>query len=264
VTSSRMPVIFFGHGSPIIALETNTVTQTWHAMAQAIPRPKAILCISAHWLTWGTTVTGMANPQTIHDFGGFNDELFEIKYPAPGSPVLARRVRDLLAPTPVAIDTSEWGLDHGTWSVLMKAYPDADIPVVQLSMDAAKPPGWHYAQGQRLKPLRDEGVLIVGTGNTVHNLSTMSRPERYVAPYDWASRFSDAIRDAVLQDAPERLITFTDQGRDAELAQPTPDHFWPLLYAIGARQPEDEVGVPIDHIEYKSVGMTSFVLRPTQ
>ena len=259
-----MPVVFFGHGSPTIARETNAVTRTWREMAEAMPRPKAILCISAHWLTRGTAVTAMGRPKTIHDFGaGLGSDLFKIQYPAPGAPELAQRVQDLLAPTPVALDAGRWGLDHGTWSVLMKAYPEADTPVVQLSMDATKPPAWHYEQGRRLRPLRDEGVLIVGTGNTVHNLGVMDWPGRYEPAYDWAIRFSDHIRDAVLEDAPERLIGYADQGADAELAQPSPDHYWPLLYVAGARLPGDRARTPVDHIEYRSVGMTSFVLAPT-
>ena len=258
-----MPVVFFGHGSPTIALETNAVTRTWREMAQAMPRPKAILCVSAHWLTRGVAVTAMARPRTIHDFGaGLGAELFKIQYPAPGAPELATRVRDLLAPTPVALDTGQWGLDHGAWSVLMKAYPEADTPVVQLSLDATRPPAWHYAQGQRLRALRDEGVLIVATGNTVHNLGVMDWHGRFKPPYDWAGRFSDHVRDAMLDDAPERLIAYADQGRDAELAQPSPDHYWPLLYVAGARLPGDRVSVPVDHIEYRSVGMTSFLLSP--
>ncbi len=256
----RMPVIFFGHGSPTIALETNTVTKAWRDMALSLPRPKAILCVSAHWLTRGTAVTAMAKPKTIHDFGPLSPDLFKIQYPAPGAPDLARRVQALLAPLPVTLDMSQWGLDHGTWSVLMKAFPDADVPVVQLSMDATKPPEWHYALGQRLAPLRDEGVLIVGSGNTVHNLGAMTWQDRYGEAYDWATRFSDHIRDAVVNDTPDKLIAYTDQGRDAQLAQPSPDHYWPLLYVAGARLPGDEVKTPVDHIEYKSVGMTSFMI----
>ncbi len=261
--SAPMPAVFFGHGSPTIARETSDVTRAWRAMADAMPRPRAILCVSAHWLTRGTAVTAMAQPKTIHDFGaGLGSDLFEITYPAPGAPDLAARVQGLLAPTPVMLDTDQWGLDHGTWSVLMKAYPDADVPVVQLSMDATKPPAWHFEQGQRLQPLRDEGVLIVGTGNTVHNLRVMDWRGRYEPPYDWASRFSDSVRDAVLQDAPQRLIAYADQGADAQLAQPSPDHYWPLLYVAGARLPQDRVSVPVDHIEHRSIGMSSFVLSP--
>ncbi len=258
-----MPVVFFGHGSPTIARESNEVTRAWRTIAESLPRPKAILCISAHWLTRGTGVTAMARPKTIHDFGaGLGSDLFQIQYPAPGAPALAARVRELLAPAPVALDTSQWGLDHGAWSVLMKAYPNADIPVAQLSMDATKPPAWHYDQGRKLQPLRAEGVLIVGTGNTVHNLGVMDWDGRYGAPYDWAKRFSEHIRDAVLADQPERLIDYADQGADAALAHPTPDHYWPLLYVAGARMAGDVASAPVDHIEYRSVGMTSFVLTP--
>jgi 4,5-DOPA dioxygenase extradiol len=259
-----MPVIFFGHGSPMIALETNTVTQSWRAMAEAVPRPKAILCISAHWLTRGVAVTAMQTPRTIHDFGPMSEDLFKVQYPAPGSPALAVRVRELLSPTMVALDAGAWGLDHGAWSVLMKAFPDADIPIVQLSMDATKPPAWHFEQGRRLQPLRHEGVLIMGSGNTVHNLGTMSRQERFATPHGWATRFSDAIRDGVLNDDADSVINYQNLGQDARMAQPTPDHFWPLLYALGARLPGDQVEVPVDHIENKSIGMTSFVLRPNQ
>ena len=261
--ATTMPVVFFGHGSPTIALETNAVTRTWREMAQAMPPPKAILCVSAHWLTRGTAVTAMAKPKTLHDFGaGLGSELFKIQYPAPGAPELAARVQALLAPTPLALDTGQWGLDHGAWSVLMKAYPAADVPVVQLSLDATKPPAWHYEQGRRLGPLRDEGVLIMGTGNTVHNLRVMDWPGRLKPAYDWATRFSDHVRDAVLGDAPERLIGYADQGQDAELAQPSPDHYWPLLYVAGARRPGDRARAPVDHIEYRSIGMTSFMLEP--
>ena len=260
-----MPVVFFGHGSPTIARETNAVTRTWLEMADAMPRPKAILCISAHWLTRGTAVTAMARPKTIHDFGvGLGADLFKLQYPAPGAPKVAARVRDLLAPTPVALDTQQWGLDHGTWSVLMKAYPEADTPVVQLSMDATQPPAWHFEQGRRLRPLRDEGVLIVGKGNTVHNLGVMDWDGRFDPPYDWATRFSDHVRDAVVEDAPDRLIAYADLGQDAALAQPSPDHYWPLLYVAGARRPGDGVSVPVDHIEYRSVGMSSFVFSPAE
>jgi 4,5-DOPA dioxygenase extradiol len=255
-----MPVVFFGHGSPTIALEQNDVTATWRRVALSMPPPKAILCISAHWVTQGTAVTALSHPGTIHDFGPIAPGLFDIQYLAPGSPALANRVRDLLAPVPVALDEG-WGLDHGAWSVLMKAWPDADVPVVQLSMDGTRDAAWHYAIGQALGPLRDEGVLILGSGNTVHNLGTMSWQGRYDAPYDWAARFSDQIRDAVLADEPDRVIHYTALGADAARAQPTPDHYWPLLYVLGARRPGDVATAPVDHIEYKSVGMTSFVLR---
>ena len=260
---SRLPVAFFGHGSPMIALETNDTTQTWKAMGEAFGKPKAILCISAHWLTRGVGVTAMAAPRTIHDFGAsFPQALFDVQYPAPGSPELAARVRDLLAPLPVTLDQQAWGLDHGTWSVLCKAYPEADVPVVQLSMDASKPPAWHFELARRLAPLRDEGVLIVGTGNIVHNLPAMNWGERHCAPYDWSLRFNDYIKQAIVDDAPQRVVDFASRGDDASRSVPTPDHFWPLLYVLGARLPGDVAVFAPDHIEHGSLSMTSVTLAP--
>lgn len=258
---SRMPVVFFGHGSPMIALETNDTTKTWGAMGAAIGKPKAILCVSAHWLTQGVAVTAMTAPRTIHDFGAsFPKALFDVQYPAPGSPELAARVRDLLAPQPVVLDQQAWGLDHGTWSVLSKVYPDADVPVVQLSMDATRPPEWHFDLAKRLAPLRDEGVLIVGTGNIVHNLPAMNWGERHCAPYDWSQRFNDYVKQAILDDAPERAVNFAAQGQDAARSVPTPDHYWPLLYVLGARLAGDAARFAPDHIEHGSLSMTSVTL----
>lgn len=258
---SRLPVIFFGHGSPMIALETNDTTRTWKAMGDAVGKPKAILCVSAHWLTRGVAVTAMTKPRTIHDFGAsFPKALFDQQYPAPGSPELAARVAELLAPTPVKLDDKGWGLDHGTWSVLGKAFPDADVPVVQLSMDATKPPAWHFEIGQRLAPLRDEGVLIVGTGNIVHNLPAMDWGDRHCAPYDWSQRFNDYIKTAIVEDVPQRAVDFESQGQDAKRSVPTPDHYWPLLYVLGARLPGDLATFAPDHIEHGSLSMTSVTL----
>jgi 4,5-DOPA dioxygenase extradiol len=258
---SRMPVVFFGHGSPMIALETNDTTRTWQAMGQAFGKPKAILCISAHWLTQGVGVTAMAAPRTIHDFGAsFPKALFDMQYPAPGSPELAARVGELLAPQPVVLDQQAWGLDHGTWSVLSKVYPEADVPVAQLSMDASKPPQWHFDLAQRLAPLRDESVLIVGTGNIVHNLPAMDWGERHCAPYDWSQRFNDYIKQAIVDDAPQRAVDFASRGQDAARSVPTPDHYWPLLYVLGARLPGDTPTFAPDHIEHGSLSMTSVTL----
>jgi 4,5-DOPA dioxygenase extradiol len=258
---SRLPVVFFGHGSPMIALQTNDTTQTWAAMGAAFGKPKAILCISAHWLTQGVGVTAMAAPRTIHDFGAsLPKALFSVQYPAPGSPELAARVAQLLAPQPVVLDHQAWGLDHGTWSVLCKAYPQADVPVVQLSMDATKPPAWHFDLAKRLAPLRDEGVLIVGTGNIVHNLSARDWGAQYAPPYDWAARFNDYIKQAIADDAPQRAVDFASQGQDAVRSVPTPDHYWPLLYVLGARLPGDVATFGPDHIEHGSLSMTSVTL----
>ncbi|WP_426011778.1 4,5-DOPA dioxygenase extradiol [Caulobacter sp. DWR2-3-1b2] len=260
---SRMPVVFFGHGSPMIALETNDTTQAWKAMGEAFGKPKAVLCISAHWLTQGVGVTGMTAPRTIHDFGAsFPKALFDVQYPAPGSPDLAARVAQLLAPQPVVLDQQAWGLDHGTWSVLSKVYPDADVPVVQLSMDASKPPEWHFELAKRLAPLRDEGVLIIGTGNIVHNLPAMNWGDRHCAPYDWSRRFNDYIKQSVADDAPERAVNYDSQGQDAAKSVPSPDHYWPLLYVLGARLPGDTATFAPDHIEHGSLSMTSVTLAP--
>jgi 4,5-DOPA dioxygenase extradiol len=259
---ARLPAVFFGHGSPTIALETNDTTATWNRIANGIGKPKAILCISAHWLTDGVGVTAMAKPKTIHDFGrGLGDALFQIQYPAPGDPALAARVKQLLASeVDVVLDQDHWGLDHGTWSVLSKAYPDADVPIVQLSMDASKPPAWHYRIGQLLAPLRDEGILIVGSGNIVHNLRVMDWPGRWAAPYDWAVRFNDYIRAAVADDQPQKVIDYPSQGQDAVMSVPDPDHFWPLLYVLGTRAPGEAARFEPDHFEHKSLSMMSIVL----
>ena len=260
MSAAPLPVIFFGHGSPMIALETNDTTRTWAAMGAAVGRPRAILCVSAHWLTRGIGVTAMAAPRTIHDFGAsFPRALFEVSYPAPGSAELADRVAGLLAPLEVVQDQT-WGLDHGTWSVLGKAFPEADIPVVQLSMDASRPPAWHHEIGRRLAPLRDEGVLIVGSGNIVHNLPAMDWGARVRPPYDWAQAFNDYIKTAIAEDAPDRVIDFEAFGEAAARSVPTPDHFWPLLYVLGARRPGDRVSFAPDHIEHGSLSMTSVML----
>ncbi len=259
MTSSPMPAVFFGHGSPMIALESNETTAAWKALADALSRPKAILCISAHWITRGTAVTAMPKPKTIHDFGAFPQALFDVQYPAPGDVALAERVKALLAPTPVALD-QQWGLDHGTWSVLCKAYPNADVPVVQLSMDASLNEQGRFEIGRKLSPLRDEGVLIMGTGNIVHNLGRMDWSARYGAPFDWAKRFNDAMRAAVAEDEPEKVIGYAALGQDARLSAPTPDHFWPLLYVLGARRPGEAARFITDHIEHGSLSMTGVVL----
>jgi 4,5-DOPA dioxygenase extradiol len=260
--NARIPLVFFGHGSPMIALETNDVSRAWAEVAASFPTPKAILAISAHWETPVTAVTAMTRPRTIHDFGaGFPKALFDMRYPAPGDPVLARRVAALLAPTPVVLDEAAWGLDHGTWSVLVKAYPKANVPVVQLGLNVNISPADRFDIGRRLAPLRDEGVLIMGTGNIVHNLRAMNWSDPNCAPFDWSSRFMDEMRDAILKDQPERVVDFNRLGEDARLAAPTPEHFWPLLYVLGARGPNDRVRLVNDRIEHGSLGMTSLVFE---
>ncbi len=256
--SKKLPVVFFGHGSPTNALEDNRATRGWRDIAESAGPIKAILCISAHWYVGGTGVTAMPNPRTIHDFGrGLPGPLFDLQYPAPGSPELAARVQQLLAPMDVVADQS-WGLDHGTWSVLLHAWPNADVPVVQLSMDATKPDAWHYELGQKLKPLRDEGVLIVGSGNIVHNLGVMEWNEA-AEPYDWATRFNDFIKGRIEADDIDGLLAYGELGQDAQLAVPGADHFLPLLYVLGAREPSDQLRFETDFVQYKSLSMTSLV-----
>lgn len=248
-----MPVIFFGHGSPMNTLARNQYTEAWRKLGAAAPKPRAILAISAHWVTRGTAVTAMARPKTIHDFGGFPQALFEVQYPAPGDPQLAARVRELLAPVPVQLDQS-WGLDHGTWSVLAHAYPDAAIPVVQLSLDGTKPASFHYELATHLAPLRDEGVLVVGSGNVVHNLMLMRRDGDGPA-FEWARRFNEMARAALASGKHQPLIEYERMGEDARLSVPTPEHYLPLLY-IAALQAEGEImSLAVDGYEAGSLGM---------
>jgi 4,5-DOPA dioxygenase extradiol len=249
-----MPAIFFGHGSPMNTLEHNRYTEAWRQLGAMAGKPKAILAISAHWYIEGTAVTAMERPKTIHDFYGFPQALFDVQYPAPGDPRLAARVRELLAPLDVALDQT-WGLDHGTWSVLKHAFPAADVPVVQLSIDATKPPAFHHALGAHLAPLRDDGVLIVGSGNVVHNLRMIGWGGG--APYDWAVRFNDYVRGAIAAKQYDRLIDYPKAGPDARLAVPTPDHYLPLLYVLGSQAPEESAHIAIDGLEIRSIGMMS-------
>ena len=253
-----LPVVFIGHGSPTNVLENNRATEAWRQIAASVGPVDAILCVSAHWYTRGTAVTAMEVPQTIHDFGRtLPAPLFDCQYPAQGSPELAERVRDLLQPILVSADHS-WGLDHGTWSVLYHAWPDADVPVVQLSIDASKPDRWHYEVGQKLKPLRRERILVMGSGNIVHNLSIMEWNEA-AQPYEWATRFNDYIKDCIEANDIDRLLAYPDLGRDAQLAVPGADHFLPLLYVLGAREESDAVRFESDFVQYKSLSMTSVV-----
>jgi 4,5-DOPA dioxygenase extradiol len=256
--SARMPALFFGHGSPMNTLARNRYTDAWRRLGESLPTPKAILAVSAHWLTRGTAVTAMARPRTIHDFGGFPRELFEVQYPAPGDPQLAERVRGLLAPVDVQLD-QDWGLDHGTWSVLAHVFPDADVPVVQLSLDARQAPRWHYELGARLAPLRAEGVLIVASGNVVHNLGSMRWSDDTPA-YDWATRFNDRVRSALASGDHDRLIDYGALGDDARLSVPTPEHYLPLLYVVAQQQAGEALSLPIDGIEYGSIGMLAVVV----
>jgi 4,5-DOPA dioxygenase extradiol len=255
---TRMPAVFFGHGSPMNALDDNAYTRAWQRIGSEIPKPKAILAVSAHWTTRGTAVTAMAAPPTIHDFGGFPQALFDMQYPAPGDPVLAARVQGLLAPISVYLDHEEWGLDHGTWSVLVKAYPQADVPVVQLSLDMTQPNRFHFDLGRRLSALRDEGILLIASGDVVHNLRTMRFDNR--GPYDWAVRFNDVVRECLVQGDVERLVDYEQWGEDARLSVPTREHFLPLLTIAGAKRDDEAIAIAIDGIEGGSISMLTAVV----
>lgn len=251
-----MPAVFFGHGSPMNALERNRYTEAWAAFGRSVPRPRAILVVSAHWYVGHTAVTAMQRPRTIHDFYGFPPELFAVQYPAPGLPELVQEIGDTVSPTWVGADVDGWGIDHGTWSVLVHAFPEADVPVVQLSLDATKTYDEHLELGRKLAALRRTGVLLVGSGNVVHNLRGVdwSLPE---AGYDWAQRYDEAAKELMLT-APTEVATL-DRHPDHARAVPTPDHFLPLLYVAGASEGE-QVDVLVDGYAYGSLSMTAYTV----
>lgn len=249
-----MPVIFFGHGNPMNALSKNAYTDGWVSIGKSIPRPKAVLAVSAHWYIPACAVTANLLPPTIHDFGGFPQELYQVKYPAPGSPELARRVKELLAPVPVGLDKS-WGLDHGTWAVLTHVFPGADVPVVQLSIDERQRPIFHYELGKRLAPLREEGILVIGSGNIVHNLSMYAWGKSGVQPFEWAMRFEKQVQELLLNGDDAQVVAYERLGRDAMLSVPTPDHYVPLLYVLGLGKEKEQVSFPAQGIDGGSVSM---------
>jgi 4,5-DOPA dioxygenase extradiol len=259
MSDRSMPAIFFGHGNPMNALARNAYTDGWSAFGRSIPRPKAILCVSAHWYVPHTGVTAAQKPATIHDFGGFPRELFAVEYPAPGSAALAQRVRDLLAPVHVELD-ERWGLDHGAWSVLVHVYPAADIPVVQLSIDETREASWHYEIAKQLAPLRDEGVLIMGSGNLVHNLHTYSWGNRALGAYDWAQRFETSARARLAAHDFAPLVDYESLGRDAQLSAPTPDHYLPLVYVLAQWRDGDRVTFPVEGFDGGSISMLSVAI----
>ncbi|WLS79548.1 4,5-DOPA dioxygenase extradiol [Erwinia pyri] len=257
MSQSRMPALFLGHGSPMNVLEENVYTETWRELGKTLPRPKAIVAVSAHWYTRGTAVTAMEKPRTIHDFGNFPQALFDTHYPAPGSPDLASAVAEALAPFEVHLDR-EWGFDHGSWGVLIKMYPEADIPVVQLSIDGTKPPAYHFELGRKLAALREQGIMIVASGNVVHNLR-MVRWQGEAEPYAWASSFNEYVRENLNWEGEAEqhpLVNFM-RHEGAELSNPTPEHYLPLLYVLGARLPGEGVSVPVDGLEMASLSMLS-------
>jgi 4,5-DOPA dioxygenase extradiol len=258
LTPPLMPAAFLGHGNPMNALADNRYTRAWHALGTAVPRPRAILVISAHWYINATAVTAMPRPRTIHDFYGFPQPLFDVQYPAPGLPGFVEEVSDVVHPTWVGADVDSWGIDHGTWSVLMHAFPDADIPVLQLSINANKGFDYHLGLGAQLAPLRERGVLIIGSGNVVHNLGGMSAglPDD---GFDWAQRFDEQVK-ATMADQPYETAAL-DSHRDFETAVPTPDHYIPLLYLAGLAGAADRgADVLIDGYAYGSLSMTAYTL----
>jgi 4,5-DOPA dioxygenase extradiol len=252
------PAVFFGHGSPMNALEQNRYSNAWATFGRTIPKPRAILVVSAHWYVQVTAVTAMARPRTIHDFYGFPQELFEVQYPAPGSPELAEEVADVVKPTRVGLDRDGWGIDHGTWSVLVHAFPRADVPVVQLSIHTLRDFDSHLELGARLAPLRERGVLIVGSGNIVHNLRALnwSQPD---AGFDWTRRFDDATR-AILTETPSDAPALKSHA-DYARSSPTPDHFIPMLYIAGlASAASRPLEVLVDGYAFGSLSMASYML----
>jgi 4,5-DOPA dioxygenase extradiol len=259
VTTGLAPAAFFGHGSPMNALENNRYTAAWRAFGRAVPRPRAILVVSAHWYINATAVTAMPRPRTIHDFYGFPKPLFEVQYPAPGLPALAEEVSDVVHPTWVGADVDSWGIDHGTWSVLVHAFPDASIPVVQLSINADKPFDYHLELGAKLAPLRERGVLVVASGNVVHNLGSMNWSLTNDG-YDWAQRFDEDAKARMLTDPTE--VATLDAHADFDHAVPTPDHFIPALYLAGlaGASGERDIDVLVDGYTYGSLSMTAYTL----
>jgi 4,5-DOPA dioxygenase extradiol len=253
--ASQCPMLFIGHGTPLNALADNVFTQAWRQLGRSIGRPRAILMISAHWYTADVRVTAMPYPDTLYDFGYQN--MFHITYPAPGDPALAERIAGLLEPIPVARDM-DWGFDHGTWAVLTKAFPSADIPVIQLSIDASKPAAFHYQLGRRLAPLRREGILIVGSGNIVHNLPLTIR-SGVARPYPWAERFDAQVRDKLLARDWQALVDYPSLDAEAKLAVPTPEHYLPLLYTLGAADVDEPLSFPVEGIDRGSMSMRSIV-----
>lgn len=253
--TDRMPAFFIGHGSPMNGIENNDFSRSWADLGKALPRPAAVLCVSAHWLTEGTHVTAMEHPRTIHDFYGFPPALFQVQYPAPGDPKLANEIASTITSVNVGLD-HEWGLDHGTWSVVRHLFPEADIPVLQLSIDYAKPAGYHFSLAQELAVLREKGVLIIGSGNMVHNLRMVDW-QNVDGGYDWAEEMNEKFKDAIERNDVAKLIDYTTLGTAARLAIPAPDHYYPLIYAMGLRRHSDAVSFFNDKLAMGSVSMTS-------
>ena len=256
--TEKMPVLFLGHGSPMNAIEENQFVQGFRNISREIPKPNAILCISAHWFTNGTFVTAMLNPKTIHDFYGFPKELFEVNYPAPGSPELARETAELLFPEIVEEDHS-WGLDHGAWSVIRHLYPNAEIPVIQLSIDYNKPPQYHFDLAKKLQKLREKGILIIGSGNIVHNLRMIDwkNINTVGAGWDWAVEAREKTNNWLLDGNFQNLIDYQRQGVALQTAVPSPDHYLPLIYSLGLKEKFENLSLFNDELIGGSLSMTS-------
>jgi 4,5-DOPA dioxygenase extradiol len=259
VSTDKMPALFLGHGSPMNAIDENEFVRGFRDIAKTIPTPRAILCVSAHWETNGTYVTAMAQPKTIHDFGGFPRALYEVQYPAPGSPKVAEEVKRQIHKTDVLLDNDQWGLDHGAWSVIKHLYPNAEIPVLQLSLDRNKTPQYHYELAKELYALRKKGILIIGSGNMVHNLGMVAwnRMNEVGYAFDWAQEASQAMRQCILSKDHGRLTSYQSQGKAFQLAVPTPEHFLPLLYALALQDEKDEISLFNDKALAGSLTMTS-------
>ena len=255
-TGKTMPILFIGHGNPMNAIEETEFSIRWKALGNELPRPRAILCISAHWETRGTFVTAMEKPDTIHDFGGFPEELFAVQYPAPGSPALAQQTKDVIKKAIVELDTKR-GLDHGCWSVMRRIYPEADIPVLQLSLDHFQSPQWHYDLAKDLAPLRNKGVLIIGSGNMVHNLGLVDWQHSDTA-YDWAQEANEGFKRRIVDGNHRDLINYPSLGKAAILSVPTPEHFLPMLYILGIKEKGENIEFFNDKIVMGSLSMTSF------
>ena len=250
-----MPLLFIGHGSPMNGIEDNEFSLKWEKLGKEIPLPTAVLCISAHWLTKGPLITAMEHPQTIHDFGGFPQALFDVQYPAPGDPALAKETASLIHKTSVGLD-HEWGLDHGTWSIVKRMYPEANIPVLQLSIDYSKGPQYHYELARELEALRKKGVLIIGSGNMVHNLRILDW-HRADSGYDWAVDINETFKKSILSGDHKTLINYEGLGQAGKLSIPTPEHYLPLLYILGLTNSKEKTTIFNDKLVMGSISMTS-------
>ena len=256
--TERMPLLFLGHGNPMNAIEENQFVRGFRDVAKTLPKPNAILCISAHWYIDGTKVTAMEHPKTIHDFGGFPPELYEVNYPAPGSPELARKTKEILAPTQVELD-EKWGLDHGAWTVIKHLYPNANVPVIQLSIDYRKDAVWHYSLARQLSSLREKGILIIGSGNIVHNLRMVdfANFEKDNYGYDWAQEAQEITNKLILNGDHQSLIHYESLGKAMQLAVPTPDHYLPMIYTLALQQKGENLSLFNDKLLAGSLSMTS-------